>query len=208
MALLNLSIPHADVYVRPVFLFDGKRGDEDPPEPCRIVGVASVAGRALGFHILTARGAVFWRLPIHALCWRPDAPQQALHELQLWDCFGDEITYECFDALGLSCVAHLPDGQGALKPHDAEYIGTFDWLNNAYSDTPEQHKCAHWLRLANGNFCLQPNNRIYPWHEPAYVFDPIKGEHPGYETNTHMWRCETRQWVAGDGFFYGEKKAE
>ena len=197
--LLNLNIPHVDCFIRPAFLFNLESHHDAPPQECRIVGVASVAGRAMGFHVLT-------RVPIHGLCWAPHAPPRPLHELQLWDCFGDEVTFERFAALELNCTVHLPRGDGELVPHEAQYIGTFDWLNNAYSDTPQQHKCAHWLRLSDGNFALQPNNRIYPWHEPAFVDEPLKpGDNPGYKTNHYVWRCETRKWLADDAFFYSEK---
>lgn len=206
MSLLNLAIPHVDAYVRPTFLHNCEGHEDEPPIECRIFGVASVPGRALGFHVLTVNGAVFWRVPIHALCWKTDAPQMPVYMLQLWDCFGDDITFERFEALELSCVVHLPSEPGKMAPYGALYLGTFDWLRNPYSETPEQHKCAHWLRLDNGNFALQPNNRIYPWREPAFVTEASEAP-PDYKTNTHVWRCEAEDWITGDGFFYGEQRA-
>ena len=45
---------------------------------------------------------------------------------------------------------------------------TFDWVNNAFSDEPSQRKDAHLIRLDNGNFALQPNNRTL-WKDPSFT---------------------------------------
>lgn len=52
-----------------------------------VFGIDSVAGRAIGFDVLTNNGVMFARLPISALCHKAGAPNLPLDYLQLWDNF-------------------------------------------------------------------------------------------------------------------------
>ena len=76
MPTLNANIPRFYCLLRKEFLYDGRAHQGEFVKVCAF-GVASVYGHALGFHVLTENGAVIWRLPIHALCHKPDAPLQA-----------------------------------------------------------------------------------------------------------------------------------
>jgi hypothetical protein len=103
----------------------------------------------------------------------------------------------CFDFLkGQSCK-YLNRG----KSHDAEYLFTIDWahpdaniLNTEHSEMVSEHKCAHVLKLTNGNFAAQPNNRIL-WNVPNFTnYSRV----PDYKVQTTEWNVENKNWVTED----------
>lgn len=83
-----------------------------------------------------------------------------------------------------------------------QYLFTIDWFG--YADAEEAgdsgHKCGHVIALDNGNFAMQPNNRIQ-WFSPAFV-TPFE-EKPDYATNTRVWKVE-RETETSDGYFYDD----
>ena len=137
MAVLNTPIPHfyAKMRIEHLYQHDGREGMQD----VIVFGVQSIGGRALTFHIMTDEGAVRSRVPIHMLAWKDDAPKMALDHLQLWDCFGHEVSCTAYDYLLQSRVkAIFKDGSKEW----GNYIMTFDWYNNPYSNEPTQYKAA------------------------------------------------------------------
>ncbi|MCA9195654.1 MAG: hypothetical protein KDB03_27970, partial [Planctomycetales bacterium] len=85
LSVLNTNIPRFYCLLRKEFLYDGQSHQGEFLKVC-VFGVASIYGRALGFHVLTETGAVVWRLPLHAFCHKEAAPSQPLDWLQFWDC--------------------------------------------------------------------------------------------------------------------------
>jgi hypothetical protein len=195
---LNTNIPRFYCLLRKEFLYDGQAHRGEYVKVC-VFGVASVYGRALGFHVLTENGAVIWRLPLHALCHKPDAPAQPLDWLQFWDCFSYEISCLVFERLR-ECRVRVQ-----LKDQSWEggqYLFTLDWYGHEDAEEAGDggHKCAHLIALDNGNFAAQPNNRLQ-WFCPAFV-TPFK-EKPDYVTNTGVWKVE-RETETTAGFYYDE----
>lgn len=207
MPELNCDIPEFECYLRKEFLYDQKK---HIGEFVRVVcfGASSLRGRAIGFHVITEEGAVVWRVPISALAHQEKAPRQTLETLELWDCFSENVAAHEFDFLSETRVrVILRDGQ----MYPGTYLFTIDWWGNASSDNPGDigHKCAHIIKLDNGNFAAQPNNRIF-WHEQAFVTKPFK-EKPDYLTNTHVWKTENGlKWQTDDtdDMFYGVERKE
>ena len=198
LATLNVNIPRFYCLLRKEFLYDGQSHHGEFVKVC-VFGVASVFGHALGFHVLTENGAVVWRLPIHALCHKSEAPVQPLDWLQFWDCFSYEISCIVFERLEEMRVRFQLKDQSW---EGGQYLFTLDW--HGHEDAEEAgdggHKCAHIIALDNGNFAAQPNNRIQ-WFCPAFV-TPFK-EKPDYLTNTGVWKVE-RETETTAGYFYDE----
>lgn len=194
MPTLNADIPRFYCLIRKEFLYNLEAGTGEFVGGC-VFGVASVNGMALGFHVLLENGAVVWRLPIHALVWRLDAPRLPIDWLQLWDCFSYDLAVTEFEHLqGMRCGVYLKDA----KRYGGQYQFTVDWYNSAASeDTGDGgHKCAHVVKLDNGCFAAQPNNRMV-WFEPATVV-PFDNP-PDYITNTHTWKVEQgSKWATSD----------
>jgi hypothetical protein len=195
---LNTNIPRFYCLLRKEFLYDGQAHQGEFLKVC-VFGVASVYGRALGFHVLTENGAVIWRLPLHALCHKPEAAAQPLDRLQFWDCFSYEVSCTVFERLR-ECRVRVQ-----LKDQSWEggqYMFTLDWYGHEDAEEAGDggHKCAHLIALDNGNFAAQPNNRLQ-WFCPAFV-TPFK-EKPDYVTNTGVWKVE-RETETTAGFFYDD----
>lgn len=194
---LNTSIPEFECLVRSEFLYDLQEHTGEF-ERALAFGVSSVAGRALGFHVMTECGACVWRLPVHALCHEPSRPKP-LDYLELWDCFSNEVAVTEFDYLSeRACWVIMKDRRKAR----GEYVMTFDWTGSAWADGAGDngHKCLHLIALETGHYALQPNNRIL-WHDPAWV-TPKK---PDYKTNTRVWKVENSdKWTTEntDKMFY------
>lgn len=205
MSTLSINIPHFQCYLRERYLYNLR-----PPEvdlvyfPCIVFGVTSIPARAITFTCLLDNGAQVARLPISAFCWRP-CDEQSLEVLELWDCFSYNIACVEYDYLKSTRVTtYLKDRQ----KYEGEYMFTLDWYGSKFAEEPGEtgFKTAHILKLDNGNFAAQPNNRIC-WHDPSFVAKPYIDEDnkPNYLVNTHVWKCEGKtKWATEDsqGYFY------
>lgn len=190
--------------MRDEFLYDGDRSHVGHFTEAHVFGVSSIEGRALGFHALLSNGACWWRLPVHALVARPELPEPdlPLDWLQLWDCFSYHVAVTEFGWLAEQrCRTVLKDGQW----YGGEYVLTFDWAESATAEGAGEsgHKCAHMVQLDNGQYALQPDNRMQ-FFEPATIvpFD----RPPRYKTNTRVWKVEQgSKWRTSDDdlMFYG-----
>lgn len=192
---LNSDCPTWQCYVRAEYLYDQQRGHGDY-EPCVVFGVASLHGRALGFHVMTDVGAVIWRLPIHALAAHHGAPKLPLDHSQLWDCLSYELAVHEFAWLAAArCRVLLKDRQS----YDGRYMFTVDFYGTSEAESAGDigHKCAHIIELDQGCYVAQPNNRVL-WASPAFVTQPF-GTRPDYLTNTTEWHAETlERWATED----------
>ena len=213
MAYLNANIPPIYCKIRTEYLYDldsSKRGERE----CVIFGLSSISGRALLFHIMLPNGAIYYRLPISAFFQkrfsRSEVPDMQVDELQLWNCFSYWPSVHIFD--WLAGVEGKYRGKDK-KFYKGEYLFTVDWahpetniLNTEHSEIPQEHKCAHILALANGNYAAQPNNRIL-WNVNNYT---TESDWPDYIVQTTYWDVEGSEWVTEDSdkMFYEIEKKE
>jgi hypothetical protein len=89
-----------------------------------------------------------------------------------------------------------------------KYLFTLDWhnpdtnrLDDGYSENPGQHKCGHVIQRDDGNFAIQPNNRIFAL-EPSFTTKPGK---PVINRliNTYKWDVEdATKWITEDSDAY------
>ena len=49
--------------------------------------------------------------------------------------------------------------------------GDSNELNFGYAEKPDQHKCGHVIELDDGNYAIQPNNRLRAF-DPSLAADP------------------------------------
>ena len=74
--------------------------------------------------------------------------------------------------------------------------------NIGYSEVPSQHKSFNILRLENGHFAAQPNNRTIFYDKSL---SPTEMKFPDYKVSTKVYSVESEEkWTAGDddSFFY------
>lgn len=218
MPTLNADIPQFYAWVRAEYLYDLQSHFGELVK-CVVFAVTAIEGRALGFHVLLENGACIWRLPIQAL--RSDKDPITDHPiarkgesalcrfLQLWDCFSYRLSVTRFDQLaGLRCRLAMRDRLSV----GGEYLFTVDWYGNNISESAGDggHKCHHVIKLDDGFFAAQPNNRIC-FHEPAVLKAFPADTPPDYKTNTHTWKVEQGdKWTTSDDdlMFYGVHETE
>lgn len=194
MPVLHGNIPPLHCYVRKEFLHDLQEGHGEFEE-VQAFGVISTPDQALNFTVMNTHGAQYTRVPIHALCWREDAPSTSLNLLQRWDSFSYNFSIVAYDFLrNMRCKVMFKDGTFEYGTYlwTMDWYGSNDMLDTTFSEIPEAHKTGHFIQLDNGNFTLQPNNFVM-WNNSAVIPDPYKeGEYPSYKTNTHLWSVENK----------------
>lgn len=171
MPELNASIPPIECYVRGNFLRN-QLDSHDLKFPCVIFGVASIPDRAPVFHFLMEDGGVWWRAPINAFCASLDSPEVDLHDLVMWNSFSSHITVTTFQHMKGMAMTYIDRHADKVN---GKYLFTLDWhspdintLDAGYSVNPGQHKCGHLIQRTDGNFAIQPNNRVRLW-DPSYT---------------------------------------
>ena len=202
--MLNANIPPIECYVRGEYLRN-LEDSFDKKFAALIFGVASIPGKVPLFHFLMEDGGVWWRMPISAFCWRKDADPADLYELVLWDSYSYFVNVTTFDLLKNKKISYLGRSK---KVYKGNYLFTLDWaagdsniLNSGFSEEPGQHKCGHVIKLDNGNFAIQPNNRIRV-HDPSFVTKP-KELLIERKLNSHVWTVEDKEkWITSDNDKY------
>ncbi len=203
MPELNANIPPIECYVRGNFLRD-QQDSHDQYFPCVIFGVATIPDRAPLFHFMMEDGGIWWRMPIHAFCTQPDTPEADLHDLVLWNSFSPFITVTVFDQMRSMRMSYKTRGGETVK---GTYMLTFDWHNPevnignyGYSENVGQHKCGHLIQRDDGNYAIQPNNRVLI-KDPSYTTktEPVIDR----LINTHLYTVEDAdKWVTEDTMRY------
>jgi hypothetical protein len=201
MALLNADIPPIYCKVRKEYLYDFKKHQGESDE-CVIFGLTSMAGAATLFNIMLPNGAVFFRLPIAAFFQkhldREQVRDMQVDELQLWNSFSYYPSVHMFNYLTSQRGKYFGKDK---KEHFGEYLFTIDWchpesniLDTEHSEIPHEHKCGHVLALDNGNYAIQPNNRIL-WNISNFT---TRDDIPDYKVQTTEWNVENKGWVTED----------
>ena len=198
--MYNLNIPHFYCLLRKEHLYQGEKFVGEY-EKVSVFGAQSSSSKALLFHVMLDNGTIRSRVPIHMLCYK-DCKEQPLDHLQLWDCFSENAEVISYNYLkGARAKVIFKDKSFQW----GNYMMTFDWHNNPYSDEPSQYKCLHMIALDNGNYALQPNNRIF-WKEMSFTTKPFP-ENPDYKVDSIIYRCEDKsdRWILtgdDDRYYY------
>lgn len=201
---LNENIEPFPCLLRSEYLYNLERGHGSYVDAI-VFAVCGILGRAPSFHCLLKNGAQIGRLPISAFCWAECIPQ-ALEELVLWNSFSHNPCYIEYGYLSsLRCLTSLRSGELC----SGRYMFTIDWhgTDQAENPGPDGWKCHHVIRLDNGNFAMQPNNRLQ-FFESSFVTAPF-AEKPDYLINTHIWDAENERrehTEDTDRFFYRYEK--
>lgn len=208
-------LPPVKVLVQPEYLYDFDSKDRELVEGIW-VSVKSIRGEALRFETyLPQYGALYDKLPISAFMHNEidtdglDEPMLPLDTLQIWDALSYHVTVVDKPLLkGLRAEFFGKD----KKLHPGEYMFTLDMANCdpripdfTFSETVDEHKSYNVLRLFNGQFALQPNNRCR-FYDPA--FNPAEMKFPDFKVATKKFRVEQHaKWRLGDvtGFTYDDR---
>ena len=195
-------LPPVKVWVRPEYLYDFKHRRNAPLVAGVWVSVKALRGEALRFETyLTEYGALFDKLPIHAFQHKPTIENDLpLDTLEIWDALSYHVTVVEKPLLkGLRAEFFGKDK--AL--HSGEFMFTLDTCNAdpripdfTFSESADEHKSYNVLKLDNGQFALQPNNRCR-FFEPA--LNPREMKTPDFHVATRIYRVEqAAKWRLGD----------
>lgn len=211
---LVANIPPTLVYVRKEYLTKFEEGHGELEEGVWAT-VKSKKDRAFLFETLfTDYGALYDKLPISAFLWKPNVDFSKLlplDYLQLWNCMGHNIAViKKANIDSLRCEVLMKDG----KYYPGQYYFTIDQsasdpttLSLDWSDIPCEHKSFNIIKLDNGQFAAQPNNRI-KWKQASLI--------PNQTKNASFFKvCEidyqvedTPKWSVGETSSYFYKSAE
>jgi hypothetical protein len=201
MAHIVANLPAVRCFVRKEFLYDFQKGHGEL-ESCWWVSIKSLRGQAFRIEAyLNNYGALYDKLPLHAFCWKPIVGEPLpLDYLQLWDCLSYDITViKKAQLQSMKCKVKLKSGGWAY----GEYMFTvdsahpdFNILDTGFSEDIEDHKSYNFVKLDNGQFATQPNNRILIL-EPSS--NPKELKMPDFRVATKRWSVETDpKWALGD----------
>ena len=201
MAHIVANLPPVKCFVRKEFLYDFEKGHGELV-PCWWVSIKSLRGQAFRIEAyLNEYGALYDKLPLHAFCWKPIVGEPLpLDYLQLWDSLSYDITViKKAQLQSMKCKIKLKDGGWAF----GEYMFTvdsahpdFNVLDTGFSEDVEDHKSYNFVKLDNGQFAAQPNNRMLVL-EPSS--NPKELKIPDFRVATKRWSVETEaKWALGD----------
>jgi hypothetical protein len=209
MSYLAANIAPIEVFIRKEFLYDfqtdtkGKLLGINEFESAHWITTKSIPNQALYFEsFIHDYGALFDKLPIHAFIWKTDIDQSKLYPLdwlQLWDCFSYNISIIKKQRLrNARCEVIMKDKSKA----PGYYLFTIDSCSSdpnevdvSWSETPNEHKSFNIIKLDNGQFAAQPNNRILWKHQSQTPSTDLKV--PYFKFSTKTWICENSdRWTA------------
>lgn len=217
MAYIETSIPPMKVFVRRRFF--NNDADDYGYERAVLISARCLEGSAVLFQVLTETGRMRDKLPISAFCWKiPDFEDVwddfPFHSLQLWDCFSRDFTVVQLAYVYNCRVSVLMKNRKTLE---GQYQWTIQWAGNTnaggaditLAEDGSEHKSHHFIKLENGLFALQPNNRITKWHEPSFCTKPVDPDELPWEVNQEEYCCEQHEkWATenSQSYFYGLAK--
>lgn len=203
MAHLIANLPPVRCYVRKEFLYDFEKGHGEF-EPCFWVSIKSIRGEAFRIEsYLHNYGALYDKLPLHAYVWRTDIVEEEmmpLDFLQIWDCMSYDVTVlEKKVISGLRCRYLNKHKQWVWGNYMFTVDSSFpdaNLVNTGFSEDMEDHKSFNFLRLDNGQFAAQPNNRTIIL-EPSN--NPSELKFPDFSVARRKWSVEAEaKWALGD----------
>jgi len=163
VAFLVHDLPTVPVFVRKEYLYDHQKGHGELT-PGYWISVKSIRSRALYFEtLLTDYGALYDKLPISAFVWKQDYTDELpLDHLQLWDCFDYHLT-----VIRKPILSRCKFFAKNKKIYAGDYLFTIDnchadnnSTNCCVSELDQEHKSFNVIKLDNGQFAIQPNNRM------------------------------------------------
>ncbi len=203
MSYIVASLPPIKCFVRREFLYNHERG-HGQLEPAIWVSLKALRGQVFRIEsLLPNYGAIYDKLPIHAYVWKTEHGNLPVDTLQLWDCMGYRFTVTEKIGLRTLGVKFLAKDK---QWHHGNYLFTVDFcademaLDTTFSEQAEEHKSFNFIRLENGQFATQPNNRCL-WYDQSLI--PAEVKFPDFQAARQIYSVDgTRKWAADDNWFY------
>ena len=203
MSYIVASLPPIKCFVRREFLYNFEKGHGEY-EPAIWVSIKALRGQVFRIEsLLPNYGALYDKLPISAYVSDKGHGDLPIDTLQLWDCMGYHFTV-C-EKIGLRNLGVKFLGKDKAWYH-GRYLFTVDFcadgqdLDTGFTEQAEEHKSFNFIKLENGQFACQPNNRCL-WYDQSLI--PAEVRFPDFQAAKTFWTVDgTRKWSAGDDWFY------
>ncbi len=203
MSYIVASLPPIKCFVRKEFLYNFERGQGEL-EPAIWVSLKALRGQVFRIEsLLPNYAALYDKLPIHAYVWKTEHGNLPVDTLQLWDCMGYRFTI--IEKIGLRNLGVKFLGKDK-EWHHGSYLFTVDFcademtLDTGFTEQAEEHKSFNFIRLENGQFAAQPNNRCL-WYDQSLI--PSEVKFPDFQAARQIYSVDgTRKWAADDNWFY------
>lgn len=193
MSELICNLPSEKVWVRKEYLRDHVDGHGEFVEGVW-VSCKSIPGRAFYFETyLPEYGALYDKLPISAFVSEPETPDpdMTLPNLQFWNCMDYGVVSISKQFIGSMDFEVYTRDFGIVS---GTYICTIDNYHHSAdeidfstSEKPDEHKSHNLLELANGQYCLYPNNRMRVYDNSLTPEEP---KMPDFKVSTEVYQVE------------------
>ena len=204
MSYIVGSLPPIKCFVKKEFLYNFEKGHGEL-EPAIWVSLKALRGQVFRIEsLLPNYGALYDKLPIHAYVWKNTTSDLPIDTLQLWDCMGYRFTIIEKITLRNLGVKFLGKDK---EFHFGNYMFTVDFcaddmdVDTGFTEQAEEHKSFNFIKLENGQFACQPNNRCL-FYDQSLV--SAKVSFPDFKAAQIIFSVDgTRKWTSvGDDWFY------
>jgi len=197
---LNIDTPTFIAYLDTGFLYNKPPDINADRIVVEVFNFTSIPQRCGLFSIMTEYGSQHARVPIHYLrATEKEGSNYPLDWIQLWDSMSYYASIK-IDQYTKNRAANI-----LLKNkqyHKAKYLFTIDWCfgpqyQQGYGEIAAGHKCGHFFEGENGQYFLQPNNRVLWMDGGAFISKPIDKK-PDWKVFQLEYSCENTgsKWVS------------
>jgi hypothetical protein len=197
---LNVDIPVFFAYLDMSFLYDQAPNIDSERIVVEVFNFTSIPQRCAMFSVMTEYGSQHARVPIHYLRSIPEGGSSyPLDWIQLWDSLSYYASVK-IDQYNKNRSANI-----MLKnktQHKAKYLFTIDWClgpqyQSGYGEMAAGHKCGHFFQGFNGQYFLQPNNRVL-WMDGGSFISKNFDNKPDWKVFSQEFSCENtgNRWVS------------
>lgn len=212
---LNVNIPVFVGFLDSSFLYDKLPDINAERIPVEIFSFTSIPQRCGLFSVMTEYGSQHARVPIHYLHTNIDGGSNyPLDWIQLWDSMSYYISCSINSyTKNRAAKIILKNQKFAL----AKYMFTLDWCfgpqyENGYGEMAAGHKCGHVFAGNDGQYFIQPNNRIFWMDGGSWIAKKFETK-PDWKVFSKEFSCEHTgsRWVSKsetEEYFYEFKEVK
>jgi hypothetical protein len=196
---LNINIPTFFAFLDKSFLYDEFPNVNNDRITVEVFNFTTIPQRCGLFSVMTEYGSQHARVPINYLhSTEKGGSDYPLDWIQLWD----SMSY--YASAGI--VEYLKNRAANIllknkTMHKAKYMFTIDWClgpqyQSGYGEMAAGHKCGHVFSGENGQYFIQPNNRVL-WMDGG-SFISRKLNKPDWKVFSKEFSCENTgsRWVS------------
>jgi hypothetical protein len=189
---LNIDIPVFIAYLDTSFLYNKLPNIKSDRIPVEVFNFTSIPQRCGLFSVMTEYGSQHARVPIHYLRANEfGGSDYPLDWLQLWDNMSYYASIK-IDQYSKNRAANILLKNKKL--HKAKYLFTIDWClgpqyQSGYGEMSAGHKCGHVFEGSEGQYFIQPNNRVL-WMDGGAFISKNFDKKPDWKVFGQEFSCE------------------